>query len=276
MIKEIKKTKKYKENQRKRMASFVVGSKDPHGNYITKIFSKADEYIIYEIKTTNLSESLRVQIDTKIEIDNTLLDLFNEVRVNFAQLKGLLYKVNDDTSIKTRIAHIISHALSGKTDEANKQFESLTEEINKEYGDQFNHRLRYLITILCTTTFFIGYSIYIYYNSLYLSKIEIKNFIFIATAGAIGSFLSVSRRLRKTIFEKGVHSASYIIYGLERTCISIFSSIIIYFAIKSNLIFGLSNELEKPILAYIVFGVVAGFSETLVPNLLIKLERENE
>ena len=268
--------KKYKEEQRKRMASLIVGSKDQSGNFITKILSKSDEYVIYEIKTKTLSESLRVQIDTEKENDKTLIDLFNAVRVNFAKLKGLLYKVNDDTSIKTRIAHIISHALSGKADEANKQFDELIVEINKEYGEQFNHRLRYLLTILCATILLIGYSICNYYNDLYLEKIEIKHLIYMATAGAIGCFISVSRRLRKTIFEKDVKSILYIIYGLERVFISVFSSVIVYFSIKSNLVFGLANELDKPILAYIVFGIVAGFSETLVPNLLIKLERENE
>lgn len=268
--------KKYKEEQRKRLGSLIVGSKDPSGNFITKVLSKSDEYVIYEIKTKTLSESLRVLIDTEKENDKTLIDLFNQVRVNFAKLKGLLYKVNDDTSIKTRIAHVISHALSGKAEEANKQFEELIEEINKEYGQQFNHRLRYLLTILCATLLLIAFSIYNYYNNLYLEKIEITNLIFMATAGSIGSFISISRRLRKTIFEKDVHWILYIFYGLERVFISIFCSVIVYFAIKSNLIFGLANELDKPILAYIVFGVVAGFSETLVPNLLIKLEHENE
>jgi ribosome-associated toxin RatA of RatAB toxin-antitoxin module len=268
--------KKYKEEQRKRLASLTVGSKDLSGNFITKVFSKADEYVIYEIKTNTLSESLRVQIDTEKENDKTLIDLFNHVRVNFAKLKGLLYKVNDDTSVKTRIAHIVSHALSGKADEANKQFTELIDEINKEYQQQFNHRLRYLITILLATLFLVGFSIYNYNNSLYLDKIEIRNLIFMSSAGAIGCFISVSRRLRKTIFEKDVHWILYIIYGFERVFISIFSSAIVYFAIKSNLIFGFANELDKPIIAYIVFGVASGFSETLLPNLLIKLERENE
>ena len=77
--------------------------------------------------------------------DKILINLITAVRVNFLKIKGLLYKVNDDTSIKSRIAHIISHALSGKADEANKQFDELIVEINKEYGEQFNHRLRYLL-----------------------------------------------------------------------------------------------------------------------------------
>ncbi len=39
----------YKEEQKKRINAIVVGAKDANGNSITKIFSKSDEYAIYEI-----------------------------------------------------------------------------------------------------------------------------------------------------------------------------------------------------------------------------------
>jgi hypothetical protein len=57
--------KNHKEAQRERMASLIVGSKDQSGNFITKNFSKSDEYFIYEIKAKTLSEPIRVQIDTE-------------------------------------------------------------------------------------------------------------------------------------------------------------------------------------------------------------------
>ena len=152
---------KYKEDQRKRMSNYIVGGKDFTGNTITKIFSFADEYVVYEIQTKDLADSIKVLIDTELEEDKQLGDRLNEIRANFSKIKGLLYKVNDDTSVKTRIAHIISHALNGKTEDANVQFKSLIEEINNEYSCQFNHRLRYLITILIFTFIGIFCSIYI-------------------------------------------------------------------------------------------------------------------
>ncbi len=268
--------KKYKEEQRRRMSNYKVGGKDLSGNTITKVFSFADEYMVYEIQTKELADSIKVLIDSELEDDKQLGDRLNDIRANFSKLKGLLYKVNDDTSVKTRIAHIISHALNGKAEEANTQFNSLIVEINNEYSCQFNHRLRYLITILIFTFISISFSIYVYSNKLFFDVWEVRQLIFIATAGSIGSFLSVSRRLKDTVFEKDVNKYLYIAYGAERVFISVFGAVVLYFAMRSNLIFGIVNELAKPIYGYIVFSVVAGFSETLVPNLLIKLEQEHD
>lgn len=81
--------------------------------------------------------------------------------------------------------------------------------------------------------------------------------------------------MRKTIFEKDVKWYLYVIYGVERVFVSIFGAVIVYFAIRANIVFGIANELSRPIIGYIVYSIVAGFSETLVPNLLLKLEAEN-
>jgi hypothetical protein len=265
---------KYKEDQIKRMESFAVGKKASSGDLITKILARGDEYVIFEIQTKYLSDSIRLQIDTIKEVDNTLTDRFNDIRSNFSKLKGLLYKVYDDSSLKVRIAHILAHGIMGKTVEANTQFEELITEINTEYSNQFKHRLRYLITLVAITMGLILFSIDTYYNKRYFQMPNIRIFIFVLTGGSIGGFLSVSRRLRKTVFEKDVNKYLYIIYGIERVFISILGAIIIFFAIKSNLAFGIVNELTKPAYGFILFSIVAGFSETLIPNLLIRLEKD--
>lgn len=105
---------------------------------------------------------------------------------------------------------------------------------------------------------------------------EIRTLVFVVTAGSIGGFLSISRRLRSTVFEKDVNPSLYIIYGIERVFISIFGAIVTYFAIRSNIIFGMVKDLPEPVTGYIVFSVLAGFSETFISNLLIKLESEKK
>jgi hypothetical protein len=267
---------KYKEDQIKRIESYVVGKRTPSGEIITRILSRGDEYVIYEIQTKVITDSIKLQIDTILEDDRVPVENFNKVRVNFAKLKGLLYKVSDDLSLKVRIAHILSHAICGHSQEANEQFKELIAEINLEYTSQFNHRLRYLITILSITLIMISLSIYIYYNQLLFDMPQIRIFIFVLCGGCIGSFLSVSRRLRKTIFEKGVNKYLYVVYGFERVCISIFGAMIVFFAIKCNLVFGIVNELPKPLYGFTLFSIVAGFSETLIPNLLIRLEKNED
>ena len=257
-------------------SKYCVGNKDVLGNTITKVFVKYDDFVIYEIQTKILSESIRIQIDEIGDRKPKENDCFPAVRKAFAEIKGLLYKVNDDSSIKSRIAHILSHALNGKADEANEQFKALKDEINEEYANQIRHRLKYLITTLGMTCLAIIVSILVYYYNLFDSLSEIRKLIFITTAGNIGGFISVSRRLRNIVFEKGVSQLLYVFYGIERIFIAICGAIIVYFAIKSNLIFGIVNELSQPIFGYLIFAIVAGFSETLVPNLLIKIENENK
>ena len=266
----------YKEKQRERMRGYLVGAKDNIGNTITQIFSKTDEYLVYEIKSKALSDSIKVLIDTEVETNSIPLDNFALVREKYITLKGLLYKVVDDTSIKARIAHILSHAITGFTAEANTQFDRLIEEIETEYRNQYKNRIKYLLTTMIIITVGIIFSIITYSYKLFNDLPLIRHFIFISTAASIGGFISITRRLKDTVFEKGVSQYLYIFYAFERMLIAVVAGIIIYFAIQCNLIFGIIKEISKPIFGYLVFAVVAGFSETLLPNLLIKLEKKEK
>lgn len=267
---------KYKAEQRKRMKSYHVGSKDNSGNIISKVFSKGDEYIIYEITTKNLSDSIKVIIDTEIDDNKEPIENFSSVREKFTKIKGLLYKVVDDTSIKARIGHILTHAISGKIQEANQQFDDLILEIEKEYVNQSKHRINYLLTTLTLLLISLSLSAIIYLNEFLINKPILRELIFILSFALIGGFISVSGKLKSTIFEKDVKKKLYIFYAIERMTIACSAGLVIYFAIKGNLVFGIVQELNRPIFGYLVFASLAGFSETLVPNILIKLEDENK
>lgn len=266
----------YKEKQKDRINSYIIGSKDSSGNIIKRIFAKGDEYLIYEIKTDQISDSIKVLIDTKVEDDSRPLEYFYSVREKFTKLKGLLFKVVDDTSIKARISHILSHAITGNPDEANKFFENLIEEINIEYKNQSNHRIRYLLTTMSILIIGILISIYIYYTDLFLDHIQLRYLILISTASSVGGFISVAGKLHRMVFEKDVNHLLYILYAVERILIALLAGVVIYFAIKSNLVFGFINTISKPIYGYLVFSAVAGFSETFVPNLLINLSKKEK
>lgn len=266
---------KYKIEQQQRMKEFVVGNKDSSGDKITNILRKADEYVIYEVETKNLSQTIRIQIDSILEDDNSLTEKFTEISGVYIKLRGLMYKVTDVNTFKYQIAYAVSLAFAGKVEEAKQQMDSLITEINQQYSEQFQHRIRYLVTILSITLLLVAISITVYYYNLIDSDVHFRNFIFIVTGGSIGCCISVSRRLKKTEFEKDVSLWLYILYGFERVCISAFGAIIVYFAIKANLLLGMVNQLTYALHGFILFAIVAGFSETLVPNLLIKLEKED-
>ena len=100
--------KKYKEQQKQDLAKYKIGEKDSNGYTITKIFGRGDEYVVYEIDTKDLVDSLKVWINTQIEENTVPIDNYNKVRAKFSEVKGLLYKVVDKTTTKTIIAQILS------------------------------------------------------------------------------------------------------------------------------------------------------------------------
>jgi len=64
-----------------------------------------------------------------------------------------------------------------------------------------------------------------------------------------------------------------VLYGFERMVISICGSIIVLLAIKGGLAFEFAN---KSLFSSLLISVAAGFSETLIPNLLVKIESDKK
>lgn len=267
---------KFENEAKSKLAKYTKGVKDTGNNEITRIFLSSDEFVIYEIVSNNIADSIRIAIEPWTKEDkNNKESNFIKIRAKYVEVKGLLYKVLDEVAIKSRIAHILANAVDGNLEQSEDQLENLKLEIDSQYKNQFRNRLRYLGTVL---TFVIGCIVLsvLTYNCNWFTDMPInRHLIFTVAAGAIGGFISVSRRIRQMVFEKDVDWYLYVFYGFERAIISIFGAIIIYFTIKSNFTFGVVNDLDNPIFGIMVFAFIAGFSETLIPNLLIKLEKEN-
>ncbi len=267
---------KYKKEAQAVLSNYKVGGTNPSGNRITWIFMKADEFIVYEVETEDVANSIRVVVEPWTENDeNNLLGKFFQIKSKYSEVRGLLYKVPNFNDIKSKIASIISMGIINDVDEAIAQFDTLIEEINRNYIDEFRNRLRYLGSVLLYVIITCGLSFATYYFDLFLEMRAFHDLVFVFTAGAIGGFVSVSRRAKQMTFEKDVDAHLYYFYGFERGLISSFGAIIIYFVINSNIALGIVNDLNEPLYGIFVFSFIAGFSETLVPNLLIKLESEN-
>jgi hypothetical protein len=265
----------YQENRKIEMDMIKVGQRDGNNREITKVFSAGSEYFVYEVNTNNISESLRTYIHTEEEEDkNGIIDRYNEIRSCIADAKRDMYKALDPTVYKARIAHLISQALNGKPEDAKAEFTKLNLEVIKEYRSQFENRIRYLLTALMVVFGCVITSLLAYTHNYWNIK-NIHEFIYIATAGSIGGFISISRRLKDTVFARDVWPGIFVFYAVERIVIVIFASVAIYFVIKCNFAFGFfNNKIQNNLYGYIVFSMVAGFSETFLPNLLIKIENK--
>lgn len=83
---------------------------------------------------------------------------------------------------------------------------------------------------------------------------------------------SVSRGLKKIEVDTGLGYIPYLVHGIERNVYSVIGGAFIFVLIKSDLLFGFVDSLNKPFYGLLVFGFLSGFSETLIPNALKKLE----
>jgi len=187
----------YRKEVEKYFESITVDAKDSGGYKITNLLSKADEYAIYEVQSSSGSYSIRIDIRTLVKIDELLLDRWTEVAREYYITKRVLFKVNDP-SVRERIANIISRALStGYSSEAIHDLKELQNQINTIYSERIQNSLKYLGTIILIALSFIAYSIHIYTGKYFVNQENLRLLIFSSTAGCIGGFFSVSRRLRE-------------------------------------------------------------------------------
>lgn len=264
----------YRKEQEESLKSFVAGGKDKLGNFIVKIIVRSDEFVIYEIKTSSISDSIRVNIRTLVENDRLLLKRYDGVRIKLSRVKGMLYKVNDEISYRDRMGQIISHALScGDIILANRELSKLEQEINQVYRERVTNSLKYLLTMIFLTSCLVFSSIYTYWCNPLDSAPALRLLLFTATAGSIGGFFSVSIKLRRMAFEREIPSYAYIFYGVERFFVSVCCSIIMLMAVKGQLAFAIANPNTA---ASLLLSVAAGFSETFIPNLLVRMETEKK
>ncbi len=272
--------KEYQEDQKRKLQGIVIGAKDHEGNLIKQVFSRGDEYAIYEVESEDISTSVVTYICTKTPKDRTgIVENFNKVRTKFVEIKALLYKASKESFIKVRIAQIISTALHGKPDEANTQFDLLMEEVNNDYNELFDRKLYFLTTsmAICVLNIVVAYFTYLYFGKNWWAQFpHVTHCIYVATGGSIGAIISIFYRVKELSFEKGVKPIMYFTYGAERIVVAMFAAVIVYFAIQSEIVFSFINKIPIPIYGYLFAGCLAGFSESFVPNLLIRFEEKED
>jgi len=90
---------------------------------------------------------------------------------------------------------------------------------------------------------------------------------------SIGGFLSIAKDIKKIHIDSCDFGWFQVFYGSTRILISMFSGLIIYVLIKSELILPSLNN-EENIYIVCILAIAAGFSESMIPNLLKKIEDE--
>ena len=269
----------YKKEQRERLKLYVVGGTDLAGDTIEKIFVKDDEYVIYRILGTDESGAFRVMIEPEVESDpKGLIGRLEAIKGELADFRSILYKGVHDTSIRQRAANAVSTALSGDLDTARNIFKEIKRKVNKEYEDMLFGRLLYLsgaFSCVCLLSI-ISIVFYVCREYEFIKHIPtLKNIIYSSTFSSCGGLLSVCINLRFMQFERESKRYAYYIYGTQRIILASLGGIFTYIVITSGVFFGFILKSENPLLAIMALCVASGFSETLIPNALRKLENED-
>jgi hypothetical protein len=270
----------YKRQQRARMASYVVGQKDPNGYTITKVYARGDEYVVYEVGGLDPSESFKINVDTEIESDPYgLTERFEQIKEELNNFRAIIHKCAHDTSAKNRAAHAISSALQGETDNAKRILNTIIEQINKEYIERITGKITYLSASLGVITLFSMVSVALYLirsTEWARHNMELVNMIYSITFAGYGGLLSITTKLNELFFERGLSKLHYVAYGLQRISYSALGGIFMYLIIKSKIVFGFLVENSNNMYGILALCVVAGFSEKLVPSTIHKLESQSE
>ena len=256
--------------------SIKIGENDHAANKIKYVFVTQNEFAIYEIENADVNNQLRIVIDGYTpDRENTLMQKFNKVKINYIKAKGLLYRSSNFGMMKNRIAHLLATVLSTDDEsfDGNEEFKKLITEIEEEYSRSVRHRLLYLLPAMIVS---IGVGIFLYakYPVWYQQKEEMWKALCVIFGSSIGGTMSIIFRIGKNNFEEHLSSLYYFLTGFERIVLSIFAGIIAYVGIESGILFG--NIDNKSYWTIVAVAILAGFSEALIPGLLSKISNESK
>jgi hypothetical protein len=253
-----------------------VGGTDTGGYKIKHIYYKCLHFIVYEVEGVPAGDSCRVLILPSDELPHN--DNFLAIQSNLAAIRSVLYKCHNDESIRGRIGFAITLAIRSGAEAAATLFDEIVRDINNHYKENFIKKIAYLGGAFVVLCFFGVISVTVRlasFKGIIGPKAEtLELLLFVITSGVIGGFISVSYKLKSIVFERGVSWQYFLVYGIERLVISVLASLVLLFSIKANIIFGFVKDAPSPFYGYMFFGVLAGFSETLIPDLLIKMEKQ--
>lgn len=248
-----------KEGNKRRSDEFIVGSKDPQGTEIVRIYGVSPEYVIYRTGT-----GLRVFTDEdeippeKRVYSNRFMEIGDELAKIYSLQPEELAKVE---SINKQIARAMHQCLEGKIEKAKfllKEAESRLLRLRRLQG-----RIQYLTAAsVGLMVLLLGLAV-----SVLCGSRELTEYLNVVVCGAIGGFLSVALNVWSLDIDPDASKELNILAGASRMVIAALAGIVAYFAVMSNLVFGALVTGGGGYGLYMA-ATVAGFSESFVPNLI--------
>lgn len=265
---------KYEQDRLEKLNSIAIGGKDKSGREVYAVYAKGDEFAIYSIGKEGTIRQIAIYIGTKDPDDEKLINNFQSVKGELDKLKSISEKASDN-SFSARVAHALSVAILGDPQKAKNILDEIQKDIIESYKEKVVGKLIYITGTFLVAAIIGAFALYLYICQPALiveSRSAFYEITLLCAFSTFGGLISVSRGLTKIDVEKGLGHLPYFLHGIERNVFSVIGGAFIYVLIKSNLLFGFVVSLDNQFHGLMVFGFLAGFSETLIPNALKNLE----
>lgn len=282
-IDETPENKKYREEQKLRMESYIVGRNGHSGKAIKEVYARGEEYIVYSVDDDD--ESVFVHIDTVYQEDiRGTMARNHKIIPELFRYKNIKYKAENIDMYHSTFAMAISIALGYdrtedeeaieiKIKQAKKILNDAIDQYDKNYVERLKGKFFYFFVCLGYASLLLFSSTAIYfYRDTNIVKLNIHWFqIFgCGSFALIGGLISTIIKLPNLTFEKGISARYYAVYAFERMILAFFCGCIVWILSKSNIALGfLQNTDYWPMLAT---SVIAGYTENFVPELIAKTQ----
>lgn len=231
---------------------------------ITKIYTRSSKFVIYE---TNDSGNVAYYLN-----DDTKTEHISELKPLIIEIDSLTQTIREKKKYAQRKSAALVECFYDRPEAAKKVLKSLIVGIKEDRT--LKSRLIYVVSALIFVILNLFIALII--NTSLKSKLHEQFILFftIATFGSLGGLISILIKNVKLNLDIQGNKTIQIIDSCSRIFLSMISSIIIYVFIKSNIILGIVNDLNNIYVIY-SFAIIAGFSETFIPELINKTEESN-
>lgn len=263
----------------------AIGFQLEKGKTVAHIFNRTDDYVIFEIKETG-------------QITYRTTPSFPDNTYQIAQLLDRVEYCLDDSIGKYHLWNkLVSHkslwneyrntmadvyflcldTKQGNIEMAKNLLNSIAPDLDENtYG---RSKIYYLLPCALSVSLAVILSLCCRHHAIHIDH-ETKQMIYMITFGGIGGLFSVAININKHQEKVNRLLGPHVLAGTFRMLIAMMSGLIMYVFFKSKLI-AIGNSVATGDESYdhyalYMVAIVAGFSESLVPNLIRKTDSKED
>jgi len=266
------------------VSGVIDNMRDEFGNKIVKVFAAGANFVIFQIETNDVGDSLRVHIDDTSGA-SPLVAKFAAMNREFSDAVGLLYTSENPDLLRADIARSLAAAFVAPDIDGRDELR----QIQTRASDQtyYKNGARFLYAYAAFTyLIFIASEYYFRVIAVGTTGSEqtlVTDVFDILFSTALGGCLSIVTGLSKIrfdvpMFATKLHRFAQMIFPIfvvfERIVVATVAGSIAYVLIKSNfLLQPITSGNRWSVMAILI---LAGFSESLIPSVLARIETNTD